>query len=68
MKLVGLVAVVAIAACRTAATVPSRPPMDSAMAAKLCSNPGAVTQLGAECVLRDQSPPIPVLEPPGPFE
>jgi len=68
MKLVGLVVLLLVSGCRTSTPAPSRPPMDSAMAARLCSNPGAVTQLGAECVLRDQSPPIRVLEPPRPFE
>ena len=68
MKLLVIAAVLVIAGCRTSSPVPSRPPMDSAMAAKLCSNPEAVTQLGAECVLRDQSPPIRHAEPPGPSE
>jgi len=68
MKWIGLL--VLALACQTSraperhlSPVASRPLMDSALAAKLCTNPSAVSVLGADCVLRDQSPPPRLLAP-----
>jgi hypothetical protein len=58
MKAIPVAFLVIMAACQVSKPAPARRPlMDSAIAAKLCTNPGAVSVLGADCVMRDQSPP-----------
>jgi hypothetical protein len=37
--------------------------MEPELAAKLCTAPAAVSVFGADCVLRDQSPPARLLTP-----
>lgn len=59
MKVIPLIGGAVLLGCQSPQPAPSRPLMDSAMAEKLCANPSAVRTLGAECVLRDQSPPPP---------
>ncbi len=64
MKWIGLAGLVVLAACHVPATTrPSRPFMDPNLAAEFCHNPGFVSVLGGECVLRDQSPPVRLLPP-----
>jgi hypothetical protein len=65
MKSIGLVCLAMLGACQVPQPAPVRRPlMDSALAAKLCTNPGAVSVLGADCEMRDQSPPARLLPPP----
>jgi hypothetical protein len=64
MKCIGLLCLAMVAACQTPQPASaSRPLMDSALAAKICTNPGAVSVLGADCLMRDQSPPARLLPP-----
>jgi hypothetical protein len=66
MKWIGAVLLALLAGCQArhpAPAPPSRPLMEADLAAKLCTNPGAVSVFGAECVLRDQSPPVRLLPP-----
>lgn len=64
MKSIALLCLAIVAACQAPQRAPApRPLMDSALAAKICTNPGAVSVLGADCVMRDQSPPRRLLPP-----
>jgi hypothetical protein len=67
MKWIGLGSFAMLAGCQTAHPAPAnRPLMEPSLAAKLCTNPDAVSVFGADCVMRDQSPPPPTrLPPPG---
>jgi hypothetical protein len=68
MKRIGLAGLVILVACQVSRPGPaSRPLMDPDLATKLCTNPSAVSVFGAECLMRDQSPParlLPRLLPP----
>jgi hypothetical protein len=70
MKLIGLLTLAVAAACQTSrapeshpSPIASQPRMDSALAARLCTRPAAVTVFGADCMLRYQSPPRRLLAP-----
>ena len=64
MKRMSLLVLAAAVACqrprapeRYLFTDVPRPPMDSALAEQLCTNPAAVKVFRVGCELRDQSPP-----------
>jgi hypothetical protein len=75
MKRIGLACLAVLAACQAPQPAPQapqparevRPLMNAELAAKICTAPKAVSVFGAECVLRDQSPPARLL-PPLPIE
>jgi hypothetical protein len=50
----------------TARPAGSRPPLDSATAERLCVRPDLVRAGVAECVLKDQSPPVRAIPRPPP--
>lgn len=63
-KWIGLACLAALAACQAPQSAPQAPPlMEPELAAKICTAPTAVSVFGADCALRDQSPPARLLPP-----